>query len=349
MALCLVTGACGFMGTHMVEILHAAGHQVRATDLAAGYDRDDWEVGRFPSVLKRLGVEFIPADISQPDTLRPLMSGVEYLFHIAGIFNYAAPWDLLYRVNVQGSLNLLELVAHQATFKKLVLWGAGGVYDFTQNPGQTSVIDEDFPKKPINNYLQSKWDQEEAVVQFCKARGLCYSVVRPTGVYGPRAIYGGGQMITDPLKMKRLMVPRNFTFKIPTIHVRDVCRSALYLAEHATTDGEAYNLNDDSQTSTVQYMKMMSEITGKPFRELPAVPIGLVTGLLTLSAIVGAWRKKTFGGKPPKFAKDMVKLFGLDILYKNDKLKQTGFKFEYPQFREGLKETVDWYLKEFPK
>lgn len=352
MALCLVTGACGFMGTHMVEVLTAAGHQVRATDLKASYDQDDWQVGRFPSVLKKLNVEFLPSDVTHKESMRPLLQGVEYAFHIAAIFNYAIPWQTLYRVNVQGTQSLLELISETSgancpSFKKLVLWGAGGIYDFSGSTNRSFVIDESSPKKPTNNYLQSKWEQEQLVASFCRSKGIRFSVIRPTTVYGPRAIYGGGQLITDALKMKKLMVPKNFTFKIPTIHVRDVCRSALHLAMTDATDGEAYNVNDDSVTPTVEYMRMMAEITGRHFRLLPPVPVGLVAWILKAVAIVGAWRKKIFGGKPPKFAKDMIKLFGLDISYQNDKLKQTGFQFEYPQFEKGLRETVKWYLTEF--
>ena len=309
------------MGTHMVEVLAQAGHQVRATDLKASYDRDDWQVGRFPSVLKKLDVEVLPSDVTHQESMRPLFQGVECVFHIAAIFNYAIPWEALYRVNVQGTQNLLELIAEAPSFKKLVLWGAGGIYDFSNRNSHTFVIDEDSPKNPINNYLRSKWEQEQLVANFCRSKGLRFSVIRPTTVYGPRAIYGGGQLITDALKMKKLMVPKNFTFKIPTIHVRDVCRSALHLAMTEATDGQAYNVNDDSVTPTVEFMRMMAEITGRRFKLLPPVPVGLVAWILKVVAIVGAWRKKIFGGRPAKFAVDMIKLFGLDISYQNGKLK----------------------------
>src|SRR3989338_9621553 len=126
--LSLITGACGFMGTHMVEILHEAGHRIRATDLSQSYESDNLNTGRFPSVLKKLNVEFIPADVTDRAAVGRLLDGVEYVFHIAAIFSYSAPWDLLHRVNVEGTRHLLECLKEIPTFKKLVLWAAGGIH-----------------------------------------------------------------------------------------------------------------------------------------------------------------------------------------------------------------------------
>lgn len=344
--LSLVTGACGFMGTHMVEVLAEAGHRVRATDLAQSYDHDDLNTGRFPSILKKMNVEFIPADVTDRNSIQRLLEGVEYVFHIAAIFSYSAPWDLLRRVNVEGTQHLLEFLRQVPSFKKLVLWAAGGIHRMPRGPADLPVR-EDTPIEPSNNYLRSKWEQECLVRDFCRTQGLRFSAMRPTTVYGPRAVYGGGQMIRDVLKMKKLMIPRNFTFRIPTVHVRDVCRTALFLAENPQTDGESYMMNDDSTTSTVEYIRMMSRLTGKPFRALPPIPIPLVKINLRLMAALGRWRKKLFGGPPPQFEKDSVKYFGVDFTVSNEKLKKAGFKFQYPDFEKGLEASLPWYRENY--
>jgi nucleoside-diphosphate-sugar epimerase len=208
-------------------------------------------------------------------------------------------------------------------------------------------IHEDSPVEPINNYLKSKWDQQCLVRDFCRAHGMRFSGVKGTTVYGPRAVYGGGQMIRDVLKMKKLAIPRNFTFRIPTGHVRDVCRAALYLAMHPETDGESYFVNDDSATPTARYFEMMARLTRRPFKLLPPVPVKFLRASLTLAAILGAWRKKLFGGPPPKFEKDSIKYFGVDFVVNNEKLKKTGFQFQYPSFEKGLEETLPWYRENF--
>ncbi len=345
--LALVTGACGFMGTHMVEILAEVGYRIRATDLAAAYDHDDLNTGRFPSVLKKTPhVEFIPADITNPSDIAKLVEGVEYVFHIAAIFSYSAPWSLLWKVNVQGTQHLLEALQKTPTFKKLVLWAAGGVFKFPTKP-EDLPIHEGRPVDPQNNYLKSKWEQECLVRDFCKKNGMRFSAIMPTTVYGPRAVYGGGQMLREPLQMKVIMVPKNFKARIPTIHVRDVCRAALYISQNPQTDGESYIINDNSKTTTVEFMQMMARLTGKKFKALPALPLGLIKANLSLMAALGKWRKKIFGGKPPKFEKDMVKYFGVDFTCDNTKLKSTGFQFQYPEFEQGLEATLPWYRESY--
>jgi len=129
--------------------------------------------------------------------------------------------------------------------------------------------------------------------------------------------------------------------------VRDVCRAALHLALHPETDGESYITNDNGQTSTVEFLRIVSQITGRPFQELPSIPINFLKLNLFIAAALGRWRKKIFGGKPPKFEKDTVKYFGADYVCDNSKLRSTGFQFEYPTFESGLRDTVPWYLEHF--
>ncbi len=344
--LSLVTGSCGFMGSHMVEVLAEAGHRIRATDLSFCYDKDDLSIGRFPSILKQHHVEFIPADVTSPEALKKLLDGVDYVFHIAAIFSYSAPWELLFQVNVEGTRYLLELLKQTPSFKKLVLWGAGGVYRMPRRP-EDLPLTEQSPIEPSNNYLKSKWEQECLVRSFCRDNHMRFSAVHPTTVYGPRTVYGGGQMIRDVLRMKTLAIPRNFNFRIPTVHVRDVCRAALFLAENPATDGESYFTNDDSRTTTVEYFEIMSRLTGKPFRKLPPAPIGLIKSNLLMAAAFGRWRKKLFGGPLPQFERDTVKYFGIDFVCSNEKLKAAGFHFQYPTFEAGLKDTLPWYREQY--
>ncbi len=342
MARCLVTGACGFMGTHMVEVLIEAGHRVIATDLAQSYEKDDPLTGRFPSVLKKHGVEFLAADVTDTEAMARVVRDAEYVFHIAAVFNYSAPADLLQRVNVEGTRHLLEFLRKSPGFKKIILWGAGGVYRVPRGPGDLPLR-ETSPIEPSNDYLKSKWEQERSLCE--TFRDLRFSVLHPTTVYGPRGVYGGGQLIRDALAMGSLSIPRNFTFRIPTVHVRDVCRAALFLAEHPETDGETYILNDDSRTATINYFRLLAGLTGKKFRALPPVPLGLVKAALSLAAFFGKWRRRLISGRPPKFEKDSLKYFGVDYVYDNAKLKSTGFKFEYPEFAHGLAATLPWYLE----
>lgn len=337
--LCLVTGACGFMGTHMVEVLHEAGYDIRATDLSSAYDRDDKAKGRFPSVLKRLGVEFVPADLTDPASLDAVVDGVSYVFHVAAVFNYSAPWSILEAVNINGTRSLLERLRYQKAFKKLVFWGAGGIYDLSS----PLPITEESPVAPANDYLRSKWEAEKLVKDFCEDHKMAYSMVRGTTVYGPRGVYGGGQMLMAAATMPVAASPSNWNFRIPFGHVRDVCRAALYLAERPATDGDDYIINDDSQLTNIEFFRFVAELTGHLYVNLPPVPIRPLKAFLLPLAKAMQWATQNITHTQSPLEADTVDYLGLDVVYSNEKLKGTGFELLYPDARHGIAETIAWY------
>ncbi len=342
--LSLVTGACGFIGSHMIEVLHEAGHRIRGTDLPEAFTRDDPKRGRFPGVLKDLGVERIPSDMTRPETLRDILEDVDYIFHIAAVFSYSAPWQTLKQVNVDGTRELCSLILQKRKSRKLVLWGAGGVYGFP--PAEFLPVHEEDPKAPPNNYLKSKHEQEQLVMTLGRTRGLRYSIVRPTGVYGPRCVYGMGQMMLPLVSGKRVAVPGNFTTRVPLVHVRDVCRAALFLARKKEADGEAYNLNDDTRMTVVEFMETMADLQNKPFTRLPPVPVAPLKALLTGTAFLEKKIIRHITHAAPKLEKDTIRFLGRDIAYSNQKLKALGYRFTYPDARAGIRETIAWYRQE---
>jgi dihydroflavonol-4-reductase len=342
--LSLVTGACGFMGGHMAEVLHEAGHRIRATDLADAGEKDDKKTGRFPSILKKVGAEFIPSDMTRPETLAPLVEGVDYVFHIASVFNYTATWDLLHRVNVLGCRALVDLAAAQKSLKRFVLWGAGGVYGVPE-PWMLPFT-EDLAPNPPNNYQRSKWMQEYYVMEKGRTAGLPYSIMRPTSVYGPRCVYGTGPMFMQAAQMKTVAAPANFTTHLPFVHVIDVCKAALYLAENEGAKNEIFNLNDDSQMTQLEFMEFMAEINGHKFVKLPPIPVEpLKMVLVPLAAqITKLWRK--FGSGPSPLEPDILSMLGKDFTYSNEKLKKIGYRFAYPDAHDGIRDTIRWYRDE---
>jgi nucleoside-diphosphate-sugar epimerase len=339
--LCLVTGACGFIGAHMVEVLHEAGFEVRATDLADQYEADNRRRGRFPSVLKRLGVEFVPADLREPTSLDAVVSDVVYCFHLAAVFNYSAPFDELERVNYAGTRELVERLLEQPTFVKLVHWGAGGVYSLA-NPmplTEKSSID------PGNDYLRSKSMAEQLVMDTGTDRGLRYSIVRPTSVYGPRGVYGTGQMFQAAASGPVAACPKNWHFRIPFVHVRDVCQAALMLSEDASTDGEAYNLNDSSELTNLEFFRFMGDLLGKPFVALPAVNMDALKKFLRPVAAGLLWLSRNVTKELPPLEAPVVEYMGIDLAYSNQKLLDTGFEFTYPDARHGIADTILWFQR----
>jgi dihydroflavonol-4-reductase len=342
--LSLVTGACGFMGTHMVEVLAEAGHQIRATDLAECYQADDRKRGRFPSVLQKLGAEFIPSDLGRPETLAPLVKDVDYIFHIASVFNYTAPWSVLKKINVDGTKALWDYALQEKSLKRVVVWGAGGVYGLP-DPEDLPLCEDTTPPAPCNNYLKSKWREEYLTMQYGREKGLKWTILRPTTVYGPRGVYGGGQMVMSAATMKISAMPKNFTARIPFIHAHDVCSAALYLADRKDAENQIFNTNDDSQMTTVEYFKYMADLMGHKFIELPAVPVSSLRNF-ALGAVDLVKILSSATGIPIPLERDPIEYVGRDFVYSNEKLHKTGYKFIYSDARDGLRDTVRWYQQE---
>jgi len=342
--LCLVTGACGFMGTHMVELLAQSGYPVRATDLEASCQQDDRKRGCFPSVVRATGAELIPADLTDPGSLEKVCQGVEIVFHIAGLFKYSASWEALRAVNEQGTRNLLSALEARGRPRSFIMWGAGGVYGLPN--ADMLPLTEDTPVNPPNNYLRSKALAEQLVMEWCGKRGLAHAVLRPTTVYGPRAVYGGGQLVMGMARMNPLMAPANFTGRVPFVHVRDVVGAALHLAEKGQGVSGPYNVNDDSQMTQLDLMRFFAQLTGHVFIKLPPIPIGAIrNGLSLVAGKVEHLARDVLHVASPIEA-DTVQYLNRDFVYSNEKLKSTGYKFVYPDPRPGLAETLQWYRQE---
>jgi nucleoside-diphosphate-sugar epimerase len=203
---------------------------------------------------------------------------------------------------------------------------------------------EDSPRAQRSDYLRSKAEAEDVVMRLGRDRGLRYSIVRPTTVYGPRGVYGGGQMILAAAGGPVAAAPRNWHFRIPFVHVTDVCRAARFLAENPRTDGQAYNLNDSSQMTNVEFFKFVGDLTGKPFLALPPVNPEALKALLLPVARGVQWLCGRLGVAPPLEA-DTVDYLGRDFAYSNQKLLDAGYRFTYPDALHGIADTVLWYQR----
>jgi nucleoside-diphosphate-sugar epimerase len=221
----------------MVELLREKGYKVRATDLLSS-NRAYWK-----EITQE--VEFIPADLTKKETLKDVVKDVEYVFHPAAIFDYSASWELLERVNVFGTRNLLEaIVESNAPIKRFVNWSTAGVYGLPKP--EILPVKEDAPTLPVDLYSKSKLKQEEVVMEFHRKYNIPVTIIRPSPIYGPRNIYGIAQVLLNIAKLPTLMVPKNFNTGMPFVHVKDVCNAALFLAQKEEANGEIYNVVDDS-------------------------------------------------------------------------------------------------------
>lgn len=354
----LVTGACGFTGSNMLEYLDVerpAAHVV-ATDLpgsrreeyyVAAPDSDDPQPVYYESVLSETDVEFIPGDLTDPDDVRRIADAHEYdtVFHIASLFDYFAPRERLYAVNVDGTRNLLEELADQADPPRIVHWSTLGVLG---DAGFDDPKTETDGYHPHNRYCESKVAQEEVVRSF-ESR-LDVTILRPAPIYGPRHQYGVYHVLTLvdrlPVVPVSRIYPRSRQLQFPCVHVRDLVRAAVHLADDPDAVGEAYNVTSDAigQDELVRFLTAELGVRG------PTLPVpyhlyallGRLTYPLALKSEEFARHRDT----RPLVDAPMVRYLTANMWFSNRKLKDTGFGFEYPDPRLGLREYVQWCYRQ---
>ncbi len=169
----LVTGATGFVGSHLVETLRVRGERVRILARDAGKVPDEW----------REDVEIVEGDVTDPPSLAPAVKDVDIVLHVAGIINLPpGEEERFYRVNTEGTKHLFHAARTSGhPLKRFLYCSSVGVM------GKLKRIpaDEETPCAPTNAYEASKLAAERWVLAEGKRRGIPVSVARPAWVYGP--------------------------------------------------------------------------------------------------------------------------------------------------------------------
>lgn len=316
----LVTGAAGFMGSHVVEHLVREGIKVRAT---ARSRRD-------VSFFERLGVEFVAADLTDPATLPPLFDGkVDRVFHLGAICNFSTPYSKLYPTNVEGVRRLSGLALKHGV-KCFVHVTSTSVYG---RYGGTPFV-EISPRRPCDDYGRSKKNGEDEIFTRM-AEGLPAVVVRPCTVYGPRCNDGAGKVFSRPSAIAA--IPGNGRQALSNVRAEDVAAAVLHLSRLDTAIGETYNIAEDSHPLLGKALRLAAEVfrTPPPKRQLPLI---LIRTLARLSGLAAGVR-----GKIPDLEYDATGYLADDYIVSNTKLKNTGFRFQYPEFETSIRQLGAWY------
>jgi len=319
----LVTGACGFVGGHLVEQLLGEGWEVRATDLPEA-DRS-----RLP-----VDVSWVAADLTREDTVRPAVQGMDVVFHTAYISDSSAPWDRLYRVNALGTEHLLG-AAHGANVKRIVSWSSYRVYgkfDKDRMP-----IDETHPVRPKDS-LGRSIAMRDAVVWRHHEAGLPATVLRPSPTYGPRGRDGLAELFRRLNRLPVVPIPLDRGQRVMSVHVKDVVRAASFVAQREETVGEDYNITDDGRYTSSAFLSLLAEALGKR-----TVPVFAPRALVKAGAWMTAWGSLGWARvrrRRPWLGKDMVYYLTFDFVPSNSKIKALDFRFLFPDPSSGIPETV---------
>jgi nucleoside-diphosphate-sugar epimerase len=328
----LVTGACGFTGSHICDILYEQDIPFRATDLESA--NRQW----LPP-----DTEFVASDLTKCESLKPVLEGINIVLHPAAIFDWWASEEALNAVNVTGMENLCA-ASKAAGVKRLVSWSTSGVYGnqkFDKLP-----ICEDYPAKPIDKYSISKHRQDKIALRYCCEEGLETSVVRPGIVYGPRSKYGAMQFFEGLALTPIVPIPMNFDqYQLGTVHARDIAGAGIFVATKPEAVGQMYGVVDGSGVTIAQFLRYIAAAMDKPTIPIYVPPMLARHGGMLVADIL-ALISKNITKKRPMVEKEPISFFPTSLEISNQKIRDLGYKFEYPDPRIGVIETVDWMRDE---
>lgn len=309
----LVTGAGGFVGRCLVEHLVSLGTHVRASDRP----RTD------TAFFNRLGVQFMPADLTQPPSLPPLFSGaVDRVFHVGAVCNLSTPLARLHPVNVLGVEHITRL-ALQVGVKRYIHVGSTSVY----GPYAGTPLREDAPRNPQEDYGISKRGGEDVVWKRI-SEGLAAVIARPCTVYGPGCNDGAGKVFSRPTSIAA--IPGDGRHRLSNIRVEDVVCALEHLSHREDAVGQAYNLADDTNPTLEEALVLAAQTFGTkvPTRHLP---LWLLKSLARIDGLIAASQ-----GRIPDLEYDAVRYLYDDYIVDNARLKATGYRLRYPDFRASM-------------
>lgn len=257
----LVTGAGGFIGSHLTERLVTLGARTRAFDLYNIGNRCGWLEG---SPVRR-DVEVFLGDIRDPSSLRKSLAGVDVVFHLAALiaipYSYEAPLSYL-QTNAEGTLNLLQ-ASRESQVTRVIHTSTSEVY----GTARYVPINEEHPLCGQSPYSASKIAADKMAESFYLSYGLPVATVRPFNTYGPRQSARAviptiiaQALIRSEIELGSLTPTRDFNF------VEDMVEGFIRAAESPQSVGQVTNLGSGKEVTIEEVVTKIQALLGKEIR-----------------------------------------------------------------------------------
>ena len=321
----LVTGASGFIGGHMVDLLLSHGIKVRAMV------RDRLKAVRLEALEN---CELVVADLTRKETLAPAVSGTTGIFHIGGVFRQAGlPDSAYFEINHLGVKNLFDAAICEGVPRIIHCSTSGVLGHVAKLPSN-----EDSPYNPSDVYQESKAEGEKLALEYFKAGKIKGLIIRPAMVYGPRD--------SRFLKIFR-MVKKGTFFYVGSgdvythfIDVRDLVNAFFIGMKKVNLNAEIYQIAGEKEQRLFEVINMVADYLNvrRPWLHIPLKPMQVLAGICEdLCEFIGA---------EPPLHRRRIEFFTHHRFFDTQKARRDLDYKPAKAFEIELKDILDSYIKE---
>ncbi|MBW2003499.1 MAG: SDR family oxidoreductase [Deltaproteobacteria bacterium] len=306
----LITGADGFIGSHLTEMLVKQCTKVKALSYYNSFNYWGW----LEDINCLNDIEVLTGDVRDPHYCNHITKGVDIVFHLAALiaipYSYVAP-DSYVDTNIKGTLNICQGALDNGC-ERVIHTSTSEVY----GTAQYVPIDEKHPLQPQSPYSASKIGADAMAKSFFNAFELPLTIARPFNTYGPRQSARAviPTIITQIASGKRIINLGNLTPTRDLSYVEDTCRGFIALAECDKAVGDTVNIGSNSEISIGDVFNLIKEMMQS-----------------NVEVIKDDERLRPEKSEVYRLWCDIKKIRDL-----------TGFKPKY-SIKEGLKKTIDWF------
>lgn len=256
----LVTGAAGFIGSHLCEALIEAGNTVVGLDAFVPYYPRAVKEQNLESLRRHPGFIFVERDL-RTDPLAPVLHDIEVIFHLAATAGLLLSWtdfDLYMTCNIQATQRLLEAARATDSVRQVIYASTSSIYGADVTGPETTA------PQPVSPYGITKLAAEHLVRTYARQFGVPATVLRYFSVYGPRQRPDMGYhiFIAHLLHGRPITIFGDGNQLRGNTHVSDIVRATI-LAHERFAPGAIYNIGGAEEISTNQVIGLLEEITGR--------------------------------------------------------------------------------------
>jgi len=330
----LVTGATGFIASHLVPALVGEGWNVRATG------RRPRPAGLGPEV------DYVSADLVGGSGLDELYEGVSHVFHLAGASSSLSSQEEMERVNIEGTANLLAAAPSSGDLERFVHMSSTSVYG--EEEQLPSPVPEEVEPHPSRGYGKAKWGAEKKVWEAGKD-GLGVTVLRPVSVHGPGTVKLLASAILD-VAIERFSGRETLEVPSPAVeqrlvHIDDLTAAAIHLSAHDAAVGRAFNVVSGRYPTSHEIAGLLAEEfgmdvvpsddpdCGPSYEERRRLHGRMAAEGMDPSIILS----------PERFR--FMRKANLNNRLSIDALLSTGFAMRHTDISAALAADVDWYRR----